>query len=183
VGVGIGFEPDDLAEPGRLGRFNIGHVPLHGRASTRGTTRVEAPVGGDWVEPGADRGASLEPLEALPGGQQRFLQGVLGVVDRTQDPIAVHQQLPPVGCGQLSERVAVRGPRLRDQVGRHALHSRHILLYLSYLSAASRTFICMDTARWVNWAGEPRQVLRCRGFSISGSRQLQRRNRDGKDRD
>jgi len=27
-GVGEWLEPDDLAEPGRLGRFNIGHVPL-----------------------------------------------------------------------------------------------------------------------------------------------------------
>ncbi len=110
-GVGIWLEPDDFAEPGRLGRFNIGHVPLLGRASAGRPTRVEAPVGGDPVEPGAERGASLEPSEALPGGQQRVLQGVLGVLERSEHPVAVHLQLPAVRLGQLPERVAVPGPR------------------------------------------------------------------------
>src|SRR5712664_4971804 len=67
-GVGKWLEPYDLAEPGRLGRFNPGHVPLLGGSSAGRATRVEAPVGGDPVEPGADRGAPLEPSEALPGG-------------------------------------------------------------------------------------------------------------------
>jgi hypothetical protein len=79
-GVGKWLEPYELAEPGRFGWFNLGHVPLPGRASARRPTRVEAPVGGDPVEPGSDRGASLEPSEALPGGQQRVLEGVLGVL-------------------------------------------------------------------------------------------------------
>ena len=112
-GVGIRLEPDDLAEPGRLGRFDAGHVPLLGRASAGRAARVEAPVGGDPVEPGAQRGASLEPAEALPGGQQRVLQGVLGVLERSEHPVAVHLQLPPVRLGQLAERVAVAGPRPR----------------------------------------------------------------------
>jgi hypothetical protein len=83
-GVGKWLEPHDLAEPGRLGRFNLGHVPLLGRAS-----RVEAPVGGDPVEPGAERGAAFEPSEALPGGQQRVLEGVLGVLEGSEHPVAV----------------------------------------------------------------------------------------------
>ena len=110
-GVGIRLEPHDLAEPGRLGRFNLGHVPLLGRASAGRAARVEAPVGGDPVQPGAQRGASLEPAEALPGGQQRVLQGVLGVLEGSEHPVAVHLQLPAVRLGQLSERVAVPGPR------------------------------------------------------------------------
>src|SRR5712692_8327537 len=32
-GVGKWLEPYDLAEPGRLGRFNVGHVPLLGGSS------------------------------------------------------------------------------------------------------------------------------------------------------
>src|SRR5471030_479752 len=83
------LEPDDFTEPGRLGRFNIGHVPLLGRTSARRPARVEAPVGGDPVEPGAQRGASLETSKALPGGQQRVLQGVLGVLERSEHPVAV----------------------------------------------------------------------------------------------
>src|SRR5262249_38265097 len=67
-GVGKWLEPYDFAEPGRLGRFNLGHVPLLGRSSAGRTQHVEAPVGGDPVEPGAKGGASLKPSEALPGG-------------------------------------------------------------------------------------------------------------------
>src|SRR5207248_6018292 len=81
-GVGKRLQPDDLAEPGRLGWFDSRHVPLLGRAAAGRAARVEAPVGGDLVQPGAQRGASLEPTEALPGGQQRVLEGVLGVLDR-----------------------------------------------------------------------------------------------------
>ena len=112
-GVGKRLEPHDLAEPGRLGRLDPGDVPLLGRAPAGRAQRVEAPVGGDPVEPGADRGASLEPAEALPGGQQRVLQGVLGVLEGAEHPVAVHLQLPAVRLGQLAERVAVPGPRPR----------------------------------------------------------------------
>ncbi len=88
--VGIWLEPQDFAEPSRLGRFNVGDVPRFGRASGGRAKRVEAKVSGDPVEPGADRGASLEPSEALPGGQQRVLQGVLGVLEGSEHPVAVH---------------------------------------------------------------------------------------------
>ena len=89
-GVGKRLEPYDLAEPGWLGRFNLGHVPLLRGASAGRTTHVEAPVGGDPVEPGAERGAALEPSEALPGGQQRVLEGVLGILEGAEHPVAVH---------------------------------------------------------------------------------------------
>ena len=123
-GVGEGLEPHDLAEPGRLGRLDPGDVPLLGRAPAGRAERVEAPVGGDPVQPGADRGAPLEPAEALPGGQQRVLQGVLGVLEGAEHPVAVHLQLPAVRLGQLPERLAVPGPRPGDQVGCHHFHPR-----------------------------------------------------------
>src|SRR4029077_11853641 len=80
VGVGKRLEPYDFAEPSRLWQFNLGDVPLLCRAAFGRAKRVQTPVGGDPVEPGADRGASLERCEALPGGQQRVLQGLLGVL-------------------------------------------------------------------------------------------------------
>jgi hypothetical protein len=89
-GVGIRLEPNDFAEPGRLGRFDMRHIPLLRWASAGRTQRVEAPVGNDPVGPGADRGASLEPSEALPGGQQGVLEGVLGVLEGAEHPVAVH---------------------------------------------------------------------------------------------
>jgi hypothetical protein len=85
------LKPSDLTEPGRLGRLNLGHAPLLGGSSARRATCVETPVGGDPVESGAQRGASLEPPEALAGGQQRVLQDVLGVLEGPEHPVAVHQ--------------------------------------------------------------------------------------------
>src|SRR5262245_15301455 len=89
-GVGIWLEPHDFAEPGWLGRFNIGHVPLLGRASAGGAARAEARVGGDSVEPRADRGPALISVEASPGGQEGVLDGVLGVLQGSEHPVAVH---------------------------------------------------------------------------------------------
>jgi hypothetical protein len=88
--VGIWLEPDDFAESGRFGRFNPGDVPLLGRASAGRAKRAEAPVGGDPVEPGAERGATVEPSETPPGGQQGVLKGILGVLERSEHPVAVH---------------------------------------------------------------------------------------------
>jgi hypothetical protein len=50
--------------PGRLGRFNVRNVPLLNRVSAGRATRVDAPVGGDPIQPSAQRGAPLEPCEA-----------------------------------------------------------------------------------------------------------------------
>jgi hypothetical protein len=81
-----------------------------------------------------ERGAPLEPGQALPGGQQRVLQGVLGVGEGPEHPVAVHLQLPVVRLGQLPERLAVPGPRSRDQVGCHHLQ--------------------VDTGEGANWAAQ-----------------------------
>jgi uncharacterized membrane protein YqiK len=54
-GVGIGLEPYDLAEPGRLGRLNLGDVPFLSGPSAGRATRIEASVSGDLV------------IKALPG--------------------------------------------------------------------------------------------------------------------
>ena len=104
------LEPDDPAEPGRLGRLNSGNVPLLGRAPAGRAARVEAPGRGDPVQPGAERGPALEPAKALPGRQHRVLQGVLGVLQGPEHPVAVHLQLPAVRLGQLTKCVAVPGP-------------------------------------------------------------------------
>ena len=110
--VGIRLQPYDLPEPGRLGWLNIGHIPFPGSSAAGRTQHVEAPVGGDLVEPGAQRGALLgETAEGLPGGQQRVLQRVLGVLQGPEHPVAMHLQLPPVRLGQLPERLAIPGPR------------------------------------------------------------------------
>ena len=118
-GVGERLEPHDLAESGRLRRLILGDVPLLGRAPAGRTARVEAPVGGDPVEPRADRGPFLEPSEALPCGHQRLLEDVLGVLEGSEHPVAVHLELPAVRLDQLLERLAVPGARPVDKVARH----------------------------------------------------------------
>ena len=108
--IGTRLQPDDFAEPGWFRRFDPGHVPLLGRAPAGRAARVEAPVGGDPVEPGAERGASLESSEPTPRGQQRVLDGVLGVLEGSEHPVAVHLELAAVRFGQLPERVLRRRP-------------------------------------------------------------------------
>ena len=109
--VGERFQPGHLAQPGWFWRFDTGHVPLLGRAPAGRTARVEALVGGDPVEPGAQRGAPLEPCEPSPRGQQRVLDGVLGILQGPEHSIAVHLELAAVRLGQLPERLAVAGLR------------------------------------------------------------------------
>ena len=50
---------------------------------------VQAHVGGDAVQPRAQRRAALEPVAWLPGAQQRLLDGVLGLERRAEHPVAV----------------------------------------------------------------------------------------------
>src|SRR5262249_5902797 len=64
---------------------------------------TQAAVGGDPVEPRAQRTATLEPRKSAPGAQQRVLERVLGVVHRAEHPIAVGMQLGAVGVDQLLE--------------------------------------------------------------------------------
>lgn len=78
-----------LAEP-------ISPAPTSGRTSSR-PEHVEGAVGGDRVEPRANRGSLLEAGEPTPGREQRLLERVLGVLDRAEDPIAVGMQARPVG--------------------------------------------------------------------------------------
>jgi O-methyltransferase involved in polyketide biosynthesis len=56
----------------------------------------QADVGGDPVQPGAQRAAALEAVQATPGGEQCFLHRILGVLRGAEHPVAVGVQLTPV---------------------------------------------------------------------------------------
>ncbi len=58
---------------------------------------VETHVGRDPVEPGPERRAPIESLEASPGTNQGLLDGVIGVHGRAQHPVAVSGQGGAVG--------------------------------------------------------------------------------------
>ena len=109
----------------------------------------------------------------MPGIKQRVLEGVLGVLEGSEHPVAVHLQLSAVRLGQLSERIAVPGPSPVDQVGCH--HST----VASRLSL-SRVHISIDPGRAANWAVGARPLCRRRGiYLIDGSEGWEHPEREG----
>ncbi len=107
-GVGVGLEPDRLAPARGLRRVGRAVSAQHVLGPPGAVAqRVQAAVAGYPVQPRAQRGALLEVGQPAPGGQQRLLHHVLGVLDRAEDAVAVHLQLAPVRVGQLAERLLV----------------------------------------------------------------------------
>ncbi len=104
--VRVRLEPRDLGEALRRMANRRRGRHFH-RPAAAVTQRVQAPVGRDRVEPGAQRRPALELLEPAPGGEQCLLQQVLGVLERAEDPVAVQLQLAPVGRRQLGKRLLV----------------------------------------------------------------------------
>jgi hypothetical protein len=111
--VGVGLDPGRLdqrrAEPGVRVRRRAVVDRQHPRRSS--LDHAQADIGRDRVQPGAQRAASLELPETAPRVDQRLLHGVLGVLDRTQQPVAVPVQRPPVRLNQLSVGTLIPGLR------------------------------------------------------------------------
>ena len=75
-----------------------------------------------------ERAAPLEAGQAAPGAEHRFLEGVLGVLDRSQHPVAVGVELAPVGLDDPLEGALVASACGFDQPllprRTHHLHPR-----------------------------------------------------------
>jgi len=101
-GVGHRLEPGDLVVLlERVAGHLVGGAEPGGERAARPALEVgEADVGGDPVEPGAHRGATLEVGGGLPGAQERLLHQVLRLVHRAAHPVAVRQQLTLVALRQ-----------------------------------------------------------------------------------
>jgi hypothetical protein len=106
--VRVRLEPRDVDSTGGHRRIERRHGRGR-RASLAVADRVETAVRGDAVEPRAQGGTAFEPGEAAPGGDQGFLNQVVGVVDRAEHAIAVHVEFVEVGLGQLAECPLVSG--------------------------------------------------------------------------
>jgi signal transduction histidine kinase len=72
---------DQVVEPTALTVVGAGAPFVSGHGRSQYAQRVQIPVGRDLVQAGAHRGTFLKLAEPAPGGQQRFLQRVLGVLD------------------------------------------------------------------------------------------------------
>jgi hypothetical protein len=97
----------------------------------------------------------------VPSGQQRLLEGVLGILERAEHPVAVHVQLSAERFGQRAERVAVSAARPVDQVSGH--HAR-----FTFVGTFLRLHLDMDTGHGANWAAGERPVCSSRGVYLGG---------------
>src|SRR5881397_3857932 len=78
-----------------------------GRPRASACDRGEADVRGDGVQPGGELRARLVAVGTLPRAQHRFLERVVGVVERAEHPVAVQVERPPVWLDQKRERLLV----------------------------------------------------------------------------
>ena len=139
--------------PRRAGSARGCRQPGESGPSRAAAGRRAARSGSGWWRPGTARSgprSAPRTRRALPGGQQRVLQRVLGVLHRPQDPVAVHLQFPLVAADELAERLPVPGTCPVDQICCHNASTSPVCL-----PPSSGT----DPARRQNWAaadGRPR---------------------------
>jgi hypothetical protein len=135
--VRIRLHPRRFA-PRTLGRI---HIRARGRAGLERVhplgppaEQVEAGIGGDLVEPRAKQPSTREPRQAAPSAEQSLLQRVVGVIDRSEHPVAVRAKLGAVRLHETSVGDLVAATSCLEQVslpcgragggGRHAEESR-----------------------------------------------------------
>ncbi len=107
--VGVGLDPHRLDQRRRGALVGVGGRAVVDREHELRAPldRLEADVGGDRVQPRAQRASPLEARDGAPGAQQRVLHGVLGVVDGAEHAIAVGVEEAAVGFDEPGEGVLV----------------------------------------------------------------------------
>src|SRR5260370_7215498 len=76
---------------------------------------VKGGVGRNAVEPGANRGPSLESGPALPRPQQGLLHQVFRVIERAQHPVAMHVELTSIRLCESRERSLIARSHTREE--------------------------------------------------------------------
>ena len=191
LGVGDSLRPE---RPGR-GRARAGSPMRVGSGVSNGSSsaggwsapgvpeRVQTAIRRDPVQPGAQRRTLLEALETAPGCEQRFLEHVLSVLHRAEDPIAVHLELAPVGVYELAKRLLVAESCTRQQ---GLAYHVYVLACPVVLSPPSRLMTPNATERSRGpWKPSRRISLRSRATPSHPSwclNEQRKENRDGKDR-
>jgi hypothetical protein len=112
----------DAASPspyfdGRSGKEESPPAPMVGRlsrlerAAWLAAEEVQAGVGRDPLQPGAERRAALVGRQPAPGPQEGLLRQVLGVLERAEHPIAVKAQPRSVLFPQTAKGLVVARQR------------------------------------------------------------------------
>jgi len=74
---------------------------------------IERELGGDFVQPSANRDVLLKGFQPPPRAEQGLLQQVFGVLQRAKHAIAMERQFAAVGFGELKKGLYA-GPRFSD---------------------------------------------------------------------
>src|SRR5713101_6670409 len=98
-------------KPGRLGpgcrdreqRIGFGSKPHRQRTRLAFLKRIEADIGRDLIEPGPQRGLTLEGVAVLPGAQHRLLHQILGIMPGPQQAITVQVQFLAIWLDEGAE--------------------------------------------------------------------------------
>jgi len=98
-------------KPGGLGpgcrdreqRIGFGSKPHRQRARLAFLECIEEDIGRDLIEPGPQRGLTLEGVAVLPGAQHRLLHQILGIMQRPQQAITVQVQFPAIWLDEGAE--------------------------------------------------------------------------------
>src|SRR5262249_45819514 len=112
-----GLEPDHLTRRGRLQNPAWGRH--HRWSPSRRPQRVEAAVGSDLEQPRPHGRSRRETRDAMPGGQERVLHRLLGILRRTQNAIAVNLKFPLIAVHEMAECFFVSGLRAGDEIAVH----------------------------------------------------------------
>ena len=110
-----------------------------------------ADIGEEAVDPGIEPVRIAEARQVTPGDHQRVLQGILGPVDISEDPVRDREQAAATKADQVDERRLVASLCRLDEIAIHALHR-----VLTPVGGVVRKYWSVDARPALeNRAGEP----------------------------
>jgi hypothetical protein len=101
-----GLQPRDLHRRFGVVRWLECRRPKVGRHDTPWPTseRGQTDVRGDAIEPGPNERAAVESGPAAPRAHERLLHQVLGLLERAEHAVAMHEKLPSIAFDERGKR-------------------------------------------------------------------------------
>jgi hypothetical protein len=118
--IGVRLQPREVGRRERPGAELRRRDSLVGDQAARPALEdSQTGVGGDAVEPGAERRIAPIRGSSLPGPQECLLECILRILERAEHPVGVNLELAAVALDELGERRLVAGRRGLDDVLLH----------------------------------------------------------------